>query len=98
MTSESSSGNQGSKGRSKDFAQKTFTSMVECIKNDMYPSQIARFMTTSTGEKWSKQRVQDRLSRLERDGWIVKTDRSSFVKYALSDQSKGFLTGGEDRA
>lgn len=80
-----------SKKQSKKTDQEIFTSICSCIKNDMYPEQIAEFLSKKTSKKWSKQRVHYWISRLKKEGYIRKILRTSFTKYALSDKSKKFL-------
>lgn len=80
-----------SKKQSKKIDPKIFTSICNCIKNDMYPEQIAEFLSKKTSKKWSKQRVHYWISRLKKEGYIRKILRTSFTKYALTDKSKKFL-------
>lgn len=80
---------------SKKYREKLFTDVYECVKNDMYPLQIAEFLSKKYRKKWTKQRVNHWLNGLVGRGLIEKTMKSSFTKYAPCGTSKNFIVGDE---
>lgn len=80
---------------SKKYHEKIFTCIYDCVKNDMYPLQIAQYLSKKYREKWTKQRVNHWLKQLVRRGLIEKTMKTSYTKYATVGTSKNFLIGDE---
>lgn len=80
---------------SKKYREKIFTVVYGCIKNGMYPLQIAQYMSKKTGQKWTKQRVNHWIKQLLRRGLIEKNMKHVYTEYASSGTSKKFLIGDE---
>lgn len=79
----------------KNLPQWIFTELLVCIKNDMYPLQIANYLSKKYGRKYTKQHINYYLKILLRRKFVKKIKhKNRYIGYQLTPSGKNALGVG----